>query len=94
MGHYHEQTATDGDGPCLSFTRSNVPPWKHTDQVSSLRLPVAGRSPSVVVDTNSRFAAASTASIVLYALQHMQSEQIYGTDGHALLHDNRLLQFV
>ena len=28
----------------LSLIRSNVPPWKHTDQISTLRLPVDGRS--------------------------------------------------
>ena len=66
---YRTHTVIGDNDASLSFTRSKVPPWKHIDHVSTLRLPVTGRSASLVLLTNSWFAAASTTSVASHTMQ-------------------------
>ena len=75
----------DGYNMHLSLIRSNVPPWKHTDQISTLRLPVDGRSSEL--RANSRFAAASTTSVGIQALQtcEMLAVSINGDSAHTTI---------
>ena len=67
----------------LSLTLSNVPPWKHTDQISTLRLPVDGRSSEL--RANSWFAAASTTSVGIQTLQTCEMLAM-STDGQSCIH--------
>ena len=66
-GTHTTMECTGGYNMHLSLSRSNVPPWKHTDQISTLRLPVDGRSSEL--RANSWFAAASTTSVGIQPLQ-------------------------